>query len=167
MSDIQSLRRILRTSKTIAMVGLSANWYRPSFFAAKYLQDHGYRVIPVTPQYDEVLGEKCYPTLQDVPEPVDVVDCFRRVEEIPALTDAAIELAPRCCGCSLVLLMRLKEKAEAAGLEVVMDRCTAIEFARLFGGLNFGITPKLYHQASALGALLSSAPSLLLIQSPN
>ena len=72
MSDIQSLRRILRTSKTIAMVGLSANWYRPSFFAAKYLQDHGYRVIPVTPQYDEVLGEKCYPTLQDVPEPVDV-----------------------------------------------------------------------------------------------
>ena len=144
MSDIQSLRRILRTSKTIAMVGLSANWYRPSFFAAKYLQDHGYRVIHVTPQYDEVLGEKCYPTLQDVPEPVDVVDCFRRVEEIPALTDAAIEIGAKVLWMQLGIVDEAsKEKAEAAGLEVVMDRCMKIEFARLFGGLNFfGINTK-------------------------
>ena len=144
MSDIQTLRRILRESKTIAMVGLSANWYRPSFFAAKYLQDHGYRVIPVTPQYEEVLGEKCYPTLEDVPVPVDVVDCFRRVEEIPALADSAIAIGAKVLWMQLgIVHEEAAAKAEAAGLEVVMDRCMKIEFARLFGGLNFiGVNTK-------------------------
>ncbi len=65
--DINTLRRILKETKTIAVVGLSANWWRPSYFAAKYLQDHGYRVVPVNPQYQEVLGEKCYPSLRDIP----------------------------------------------------------------------------------------------------
>jgi uncharacterized protein len=126
------------------MVGLSANWYRPSFFAAKYLQDHGYKVIPVTPQYEEVLGEKCYPTLQDVPEPIDVVDCFRRVEEIPALTDAAIEVGVKVLWMQLGIQDPVSAaRAEAAGIEVVMDRCMKIEYARLFGGLNFfGINTK-------------------------
>lgn len=144
MSDIPTLRRILRESKTIAMVGLSANWYRPSFFAAKYLQDHGYRVIPVTPQYEEVLGEKCYPRLEDVPEPVDVVDCFRRVEEIPALTQSAIDIGAKVLWMQLGIVDETSaEKARAAGLEVVMDRCMKIEFARLFGGLNFiGVNTK-------------------------
>ena len=144
MSDIPTLRRILRESKTIAMVGLSANWYRPSFFAAKYLQDHGYRVIPVTPQYDEVLGEKCYPRLEDVPEPVDVVDCFRRVEEIPALTRSAIDIGAKVLWMQLGIVdEKSAEEARAADLEVVMDRCMKIEFARLFGGLNFmGINTK-------------------------
>ena len=128
----------MRESKTIAMVGLSANWYRPSYFAAKYLQDHGYRVIPVTPQYDEVLGEKCYPTLEDVPVPVDVVDCFRRVEEIPALADSAIAIGAKVLWMQLgIVHEEAAQKARAAGLEVVMDRCMKIEFARLFGGLNF------------------------------
>ena len=128
----------MRESKTIAMVGLSANWYRPSFFAAKYLQDHGYRVIPVTPQYDEVLGEKCYPRLEDVPEPVDVVDCFRRVEEIPALTQSAIDIGAKVLWMQLGIVDEdSATKARDAGLEVVMDRCMKIEFARLFGGLNF------------------------------
>ncbi len=77
MEDIVTLRRILTQSKVIAIVGLSANWYRPSFFAAKYLQDHGYRIIPVNPRYDEVLGETCYSTLESVPEQVDVVDIFQ------------------------------------------------------------------------------------------
>ena len=144
MADIPTLRRILRESKTIAMVGLSASWHRPSFFAAKYLQDHGYRVIPVTPQYEEVLGERCYPTLQDVPVPVDVVDCFRRAEEIPALADSAIEIGAKVLWTQLGIVHEVAaEKARAAGLEVVMDRCMKIEFARLFGGLNFiGVNTK-------------------------
>ncbi len=138
MSDIPTLRRILHESRTIAMVGLSANWYRPSYFAAKYLQDHGYRVIPITPQYEEVLGERCYPNLAEVPEPIDVVDCFRRAEEIPALAHQAVAVGAK------VLWMQLgienNEAAEIArqgGVEVVSDRCMKIEYARLFGGLNF------------------------------
>ena len=138
MSDIPTLRRILHESRTIAMVGLSANWYRPSYFAAKYLQDHGYRVIPITPQYEEVLGERCYPNLAEVPEPIDVVDCFRRAEEIPALAHQAVAVGAK------VLWMQLGiENSEAAeiarqgGVEVVSDRCMKIEYARLFGGLNF------------------------------
>lgn len=138
MSDIPTLRRILHESRTIAMVGLSANWYRPSYFAAKYLQDHGYRVIPVTPQYEEVLGERCYPTLADVPEPIDIVDCFRRAEEIPSLAHQAVDVGAK------VLWMQLgieneeaAQIARAGGLEVVSDRCVKIEYARLFGGLNF------------------------------
>ena len=138
MSDIPTLLRILNESRTIAMVGLSANWYRPSYFAAKYLQDHGYRVIPITPQYEEVLGERCYPNLAEVPEPIDVVDCFRRAEEIPALAHQAVAVGAK------VLWMQLgienNEAAEIArqgGVEVVSDRCMKIEYARLFGGLNF------------------------------
>ena len=74
MTDIDGLRRILTENKTIAVVGLSANWWRPSFFAAKYMQDHGYRIIPVNPNYDEILGEKCYDRIEEIPDPVDVVD---------------------------------------------------------------------------------------------
>ena len=85
MDDIPTLRRILQENHVIAMVGLSANWYRPSYFAAKYMLDHGYRVIPVNPSYQEVLGQKCYPTLRDIPEKVDIVDCFRKSEEIGPL----------------------------------------------------------------------------------
>ena len=92
IDDVAGLRRILMECKTIAMVGLSANWYRPSYFAAKYLQEHGYRVIPVSPRYDEVLGERCYPSLADIPESVDIVDCFRRAEEIPALAEQAVAI---------------------------------------------------------------------------
>ena len=138
VDDINGIRRILRDNKTVAMVGLSANWYRPSYFAAKYLIDHGYRVIPVTPMYEEVLGQRCYPTLQDVPEPVDVVDCFRRVEEIPALTDAAIEIGAKVLWMQLGIVDETSAaRAHEAGLDVVMNRCMKIEFARLFGGLNF------------------------------
>ncbi|MBT6273556.1 MAG: CoA-binding protein [Chromatiales bacterium] len=144
VDDIPGLRRILTDCRTVAMVGLSANWFRPSFFAAKYLQEHGFRVIPVTPQYDEVLGEKCYPTLADVPEPIDVVDCFRRAEEIPALAQGAVEVGAK------VLWMQLGINnpeataiAEAGGIDVVADRCMKIEYARLFGGLNFlGVNTK-------------------------
>ncbi|MEM7251236.1 MAG: CoA-binding protein [Pseudomonadota bacterium] len=138
MSDIPTLRRILRESKTIAMVGLSANWYRPSYFAAKYLIDHGYHVIPVTPAYDEVLGQTCYPSLADVPEPIDVVDCFRRTEEIPALAEQAVAVKAKCLWMQLGIVHEdARQVAKSAGLDVVMDRCMKIEYARLFGGLNF------------------------------
>src|SRR5476651_464624 len=76
MDDSDKLRRLLRSSRTIAVVGLSAQWHRPSYFAAKYLQEHGYRVIPVNPTYPEILGEKSYKRLADIPERIDVVDCF-------------------------------------------------------------------------------------------
>lgn len=137
-ADIPTLRRILAESRTIAVVGLSRNWQRPSNFAAKYLQHHGYRIIPVNPAYDEVLGEKCYPSLADIAEPVDVVDCFRRAEDIPPLAEAAIAIGAKVLWLQLgVINLDAAQRARAAGLEVVMDRCIKIEHARLMGGLNF------------------------------
>jgi predicted CoA-binding protein len=143
--DIPTIRRILKENHTIAMVGLSATWYRPSFFAAKYLQDHGFRVIPVTPRYEEILGEKCYPRLQDISEPIDVVDCFRRPEEIPPLADAAIEIGAKVLWMQLgIVNEEAAARAEEGGLEVIMNRCMKIEFARMFGGLNFvGVDTKI------------------------
>ena len=122
----------------MAMVGLSANWYRPSFFAAKYLQEHGFRVIPVNPRYDEILGEKCYASLAEIPVSVDVVDCFRRAEEIPAIAEGAIAIGAKVLWMQLgIRNAQAVARAEAAGLEVVQDRCMKIEYARLFGGLHF------------------------------
>ncbi len=138
MTDIPTLRRILADSHSIAVVGLSANWHRPSFFAAKYLQDHGYRVIPVNPAYDEVLGQTCYPTLESIPEPVDVVDCFRRAADIPPLAESAVAIGAKVLWLQLgVVNENAAAIARTGGLEVVMDRCMKIEHARLFGGLNF------------------------------
>lgn len=144
MDDIATLRRILRDNRTIAVVGLSANWYRPSYFAAKYLQEHGYRVIPVNPAYDSVLGEKCYKSLADIPEKVDIVDCFRRSEEIPALAGEAIAIGAKVLWMQLgVRSEEARRRAEAAGLEVVEDRCMKIEHGRLFGGLRWaGVNTK-------------------------
>ena len=138
MDDIATLQRILSTNKRIAMVGLSANWYRPSYFAAKYLLEYGYDVIPVNPQYDEVLGCKCYPDLAAIPGQVDVVDCFRRAEDIPPLAEQAVEIGAKVLWMQLgVINEDAAAVARAAGLDVVMDRCMKIEYARLFGGLNF------------------------------
>jgi predicted CoA-binding protein len=138
MDDSDKVRRILRRSKTIAVVGLSAQWHRPSYFAAKYMQEHGYRVIPVNPAYPEILGEKCYKSLREIPEKVDIVDCFRRSAEIPAIADDAIAIGAK------VLWMQLgvengdaRRRAEAAGLEVVENRCMKIEHGRFFGGLGW------------------------------
>jgi predicted CoA-binding protein len=123
------------------VVGLSANWYRPSYFAAKYMLEHGYTVIPVNPAYTEVLGQKCYPSLREVPQKVDIVDCFRRSEDIPDIVKDAIAISARVLWMQLgVVNPDAARQAEAAGLEVVMDRCLKIEYARLFGGLNwFGV----------------------------
>lgn len=138
MIDIPTLRRILQQNRVIAVVGLSANWYRPSYFAAKYLQEHGYRIIPVNPRYEEILGEKCYPTLRDIPEPVDVVQIFQRADQVLPFGADAIDIGAKVVWMQLgIVNEEAAERARQAGLDVVMDRCMKIEHARLFGGLNF------------------------------
>jgi predicted CoA-binding protein len=138
MDDSDKLRRLLRSSRTIAVVGLSAQWHRPSYFAAKYLQEHGYRVIPVNPTYPEILGEKSYKRLADIPERIDVVDCFRKSSEIPAIADEAIAIGAKVLWMQLgVESPEARRKAEAAGLEVVENRCMKIEHGRFFGGLGW------------------------------
>jgi predicted CoA-binding protein len=135
--DIAGLRRVLTRYRSIAIVGLSANWYRPSYFAAKYLEDRGFRIIPVNPAYTEVLGERCYSSLRDIPEPVEVVDCFRRAEDIPPIVEDAIHIGAKVLWLQLgVINHDAARRAHDAGMEVVMDRCMKIEYARLFGGLN-------------------------------
>ena len=138
VDDIAGLRRILAQTRTIAVVGLSANWYRPSYFAAKYMQDHGYRIIPVNPAHDEVLGERCYPTIAAIPETVDMVDCFRKPGEIAPLAREAVAKGAKTLWMQLGI--RNEEAARIAsdaGLAVVEDRCVKIEHARLLGGLHW------------------------------
>jgi predicted CoA-binding protein len=138
MDDINTLRRILRESKTIAVVGLSADWFRPSYFAAKYMQEHGYRVIPVNPKYPEILGEKCYKSLGDIPEKVDLVDVFRKTQDVMPIAEEAIAIGAKVLWQQLgVKNEAAAEKARSAGLLAVMDRCVKIEHGRLFGGLNW------------------------------
>jgi predicted CoA-binding protein len=143
-TDINTLRRILRDCKTIAVVGLSANWYRPSFFAAKYMQEHGYRIIPVNPSYPEILGEKCYAALKDIPGKVDMVDCFRKSQDIEPIAAEAIAIGAKVLWMQLgVMNESAADKARKSGLEVVQDRCVKIEHGRLFGGLNWvGVNTK-------------------------
>ena len=138
MDDINTLRRILRESKTIAVVGLSADWFRPSYFAAKYMQEHGYRIIPVNPKYPQILGEKCYRSLRDIPEKVDMVDVFRKAQDVPPIAEDAIAIGARVLWQQLgVRNEAAAARARAAGLDAVMDRCVKIEHGRLFGGLNW------------------------------
>jgi len=145
VSTISQLRRILATCRTLAVVGLSAQWHRPSFFAAKYMLEHGYTIVPVNPGASEILGQRCYPSITAAAEAlaqegrrIDMVDCFRRSEDIPPLAEEAIAIGARCLWLQIgVVHEAAKARAEAAGLEVVMDRCVKIEHARLFGGLNW------------------------------
>ena len=138
MSDIETLRRILATCRTIAVVGLSADWYRPSFFAAKYMQEHGYRIVPVNPKYPEILGEKCYSSLEDIPFKVDIVDVFRRTEDVMPIARQAVAIGARCLWQQLGVVNEEADRhARAHGLDSVMDRCVKIEHARLFGGLSW------------------------------
>jgi predicted CoA-binding protein len=137
-NDIATLRRILKICRTIAVVGLSADWNRPSNFAAKYLQQHGYRIIPVNPRYPEVLGERCYARLEDIPVPVDMVDVFRRTGDVLPIAKSAIAIGAKCLWQQLgVINLEADAQAREAGLDSVMDRCVKIEHARLFGGLNW------------------------------
>jgi len=144
IDDIPGLRRILATSKVIAVVGLSADWFKASYFAAKYMLEHGYTVIPVNPRYAEILGQKCYRSLRDILVKVDIVDCFRKTSDIPPIAEDAIAIGAKVLWQQLgVRNVEAAKKAEAAGLETVMDRCVKIEHARLFGGLNWaGVNTK-------------------------
>jgi predicted CoA-binding protein len=136
--DISTLRRILRECRTIAVVGLSAEWHRPSYFAAKYMQQHGYRIIPVNPRYAEVLGVRCYSSLDAIGERVDMVDVFRRTEDVLPIAQQAVAIGARCLWQQIGVVNReAAELARAAGLDTVMDRCVKIEHARLFGGLHW------------------------------
>jgi predicted CoA-binding protein len=144
LSTIAELRHILKNNHTIAIVGLSADWYRPSYFAAKYMQEHGFRIIPVNPKYEEILGEKCYPNLKAIPEPVDIVDVFRKPDDCVPIAQDAVSIGAKVLWLQLgVVNEEAARVAETGGLEVVMDRCVKIEYARLFGGLSwFGVNTK-------------------------
>jgi len=138
MPSIDTLRRILATSRTIAVVGISAQWHRPSYFVGKYLLAHGYRMVPVNPRYPEVLGQTCYPSLHDIPFPVDMVDIFRRSEEVASVAQEAVEVGAKVLWQQLgVVNTEAHALARAHGLDAVMDRCVKIEHARIFGGLNW------------------------------
>jgi predicted CoA-binding protein len=138
VDDIAGLRRLLAQHRTVAVVGLSQHWYRPSYFAAKYMLDHGYTVIPVNPGYAEALGQKAYPSLAAIPGPVDIVDVFRKPGEMPAIASEAVAKGAKVLWMQLGL--RHDDAARVAtdaGLDVVMDRCVKIEHARILGGLNW------------------------------
>jgi uncharacterized protein len=126
------MAEILRTAKTIAVVGLSAKRFRPSYGVAEYLKDAGFRIIPVNPAETEVLGEKCYPDLDSVPDAVDIVDIFRRSEFVPEIVEAAIRKGAKAIWMQEgVVHEDAARRAEQAGLAVVMDRCILKEHRRL------------------------------------
>lgn len=128
----RELKSILERAKTIAVVGISHKEERDSNKVAKYLKDHGYVMIPVNPKYREVMGEKCHPDLKSVPTHIDVVDIFRNIEAIPAIVDEAIAAGADSVWMQLGLVHEeAAEKARAAGLAVVMDKCIKVEHARL------------------------------------
>jgi predicted CoA-binding protein len=129
---MKQISEILRANQTIAVVGLSAKRYRPSYGVAEYLQRAGYRIIPVNPTVAEVLGEKSYPSLDAVPEPVDIVDIFRRSEHVPEIVEAAIRKGAGTIWMQEgVVHEEAAARARAAGLEVVMDRCILKEHRRM------------------------------------
>jgi predicted CoA-binding protein len=145
MSTIAQLRRILKTNHTIAIVGLSADWFRPSYFAAKYMQEHGFKIIPVNPKYTEILGEKCYPDLKSIPEKVDMVDVFRKSADCAPIAKEAVAIGAKTLWLQIgVENDEAKAIAETGGLEFVQNRCVKIEYARLFGGLSwFGVNTRI------------------------
>ena len=137
-TDDATLRRILRECRTIAVVGLSADWNRPSYFAASYLQGKGYRIVPVNPRATTILGEHCHARLEDIPFAVDMVDVFRKPADVPPIAASAVAIGAKCLWQQLgVANADADALARAAGLDSVTDRCVKIEHARLFGGLHW------------------------------
>lgn len=138
--DDKVIERILRRVKTIAAVGLSANDMRPSYFAALYLKNKGYRIIPVNPRYEghEILGERVMASLDDLEAPPDMVQVFRRSDEAPSVVEDAIRAGAKVIWMQLgVRHDEAARRAEAAGLDVIMDRCPKIEYGRLFGEIGW------------------------------
>ncbi len=134
LTSDEEIKQLIGSAKTIAVVGLSKDPNKDSYRVAKYLQDHGYKIIPVNPTISEVLGEKAYPSLKEVPEPVDIVDVFRRPEDVPPIAEAAVGIKAKAFWMQLGIVNDSAAKTAAdAGLKVVMDRCLKVEHGRLMG----------------------------------
>jgi uncharacterized protein len=138
LQDPLTIQRVLHTSKTIAIVGLSPNELRASYFVGYYLRRHGYRVIPVNPRETEILGQKCYPSLPEVPEPVDVVDVFRAPDALPGIARDAVAIGAKTLWCQFgVINDEGAQVAEDGGVTVIMDRCLKVEHARYLGRMHW------------------------------
>ena len=126
----KEIKEILLNSKTIAVVGLSQNKFKDSFNVAEYLQKYGYKIIPVNPKYSEVLGEKCYPGLEFIPEKIDIVDIFRKPGAVPSIVDDAIKIGAKVIWMQLGICHNAAaEKAREANLKVIMNKCIKVEHA--------------------------------------
>ena len=133
-----TIQRVIHTARTIAIVGLSGNPLRASYFVGFYLKRHGYRVIPVNPRETEVLGEKSYKTLADVKEPVDIVNVFRAPDALPAIAGEAVAIRAKSLWCQFTVVNEEGGRiAEAGGLSVIMDRCLKVEHARYVGRMHW------------------------------
>jgi predicted CoA-binding protein len=136
--DPATIQRVLHSAKTIAVVGLSSNELRASYFVGYYLKRHGYRVIPVNPRESEILGETSYPTLRDVPVPVDVVNVFRAPDALPDITRDAVAIGAKALWCQFGVVNEEGNRiAEDGGLDLVVDRCLKIEHARYVGRMHW------------------------------
>jgi predicted CoA-binding protein len=136
--DPSTIQRVLYTAKTIAIVGLSSNELRASYFVGYYLKRHGYRVVPVNPRESEILGQPCYPSLADVPVPVDVVNVFRAPDALPGIAREAVAIGAGALWCQFGVINEEGARiAEDAGLTVIMDRCLKIEHARYVGRMHW------------------------------
>ena len=136
--DPLTIQRVLNSARTIAVVGLSNNELRASYFVGYYLKRHGYRVIPVNPRENEILGEHCFASLREIPEPVDVVNVFRAPDAVPDIAREAVEIGAPALWCQFgVISAEGTRIAEAGGLSVVVDRCIKIEHARYAGRMHW------------------------------
>jgi hypothetical protein len=136
--DPLTIQRVLHTAKTVAIVGLSPNELRASYFVGYYLKRHGYRVIPVNPRERDILGEKSFSSLLDVPVPIDVVDVFRAPDAVPAIAADAVKIGAGCLWCQFTVINEEGARiAEAGGVSVVMDRCLKVEHARYVGRMHW------------------------------
>jgi len=136
--DPLTIQRVLHTANTIAIVGLSNNELRASYFVGYYLRRHGYHVIPVNPRQTEILGQTCYPSLLDVPEPIDIVDVFRAPDALAGIARDAVAIGARVLWCQYGVINEEGARiAEDGSLTVVMDRCLKVEHARYVGRMHW------------------------------
>jgi predicted CoA-binding protein len=136
--DPLSIQRVIHTAKTVAVVGLSKNELRASYFVGYYLRRHGYRVMPVNPREEEILGEKSFKSLLDLPAPVDIVNVFRAPEALPAIAREAVAIRAGTLWCQYTVINEEGARiAEEGGLTVVMDRCLKVEHARYVGRMHW------------------------------
>jgi predicted CoA-binding protein len=136
--DPLAIQRVLHTAKTIAVVGLSSNELRASYFVGYYLKRHGYRVIPVNPRESEILGETCYASMRDVPVPVDIVNVFRAPDALPGIAQDAVAIGAGTLWCQFGVINADGARiADDGGVTVIMDRCLKVEHARYMGRMNW------------------------------